>query len=128
MLHYVSRRGREEEGDGIPWEDRSVNNVDVVCTIYLSIQVDNCISTSKTTIGSDLSCSDPMVGATVLWPQAKLVNRQLYSDIIIRNELTLATYCSTVWLEGGTWNSIIGSVWIAFIMLLMPAMTTSVSA
>jgi hypothetical protein len=75
-LHTVSYRKLERTGQHLPREDGSINNMNVVSTVDLSVQIDNGSSASESTIGSDLGCTNPVVGAAgrgCLWQTGNIL-------------------------------------------------------
>ena len=58
----------------LPREERRVDDVDVLRSVNLSVQIHNGCSASKAAVGSDLGGSDPVVGATGSWCLGKAGN------------------------------------------------------
>ena len=51
----------------LPREERRVDDVDVLRSVHLGVQIHDGCSASKTAVGSNLRGSDPVVGATRSW-------------------------------------------------------------
>ena len=80
-------RGKEENGNS-PREYGCINDVDVVGTVDLSVQIDDGRSTSEPAVSSNLGCANPVVGATSsrgLWQTGNI----LFNSLVGRWDLKL---------------------------------------